>query len=86
VADPGPQEPHDRDGHDDRSPAVRRPARRRRGTPDSAPQIRANYLEDEEDRRVTGSIVDNLRNVLAEEPLASEIEAEEFPGPEVTTP
>jgi choline dehydrogenase len=49
------------------------------------PEIRANYFDDEEDRRVTGTIVDQLRNVFAQEPLASEIAAEDFPGPSVTT-
>jgi choline dehydrogenase len=54
--------------------------------PDSAPTIRANYFEDEEDRRVTGAIVDRLRDVTAQEPLAGEIAFEEFPGAEVQTP
>lgn len=54
--------------------------------PDAAPRIRANYLEDEEDRRVAGTIVDHLRSVFHQEPLASEIEAEEFPGSDVSTP
>ena len=56
------------------------------GHPDSPPRIEARYLQDEEDRRVTGTIVDHLRSVLAQEPLAGEIVAEEFPGPEVSTP
>jgi len=55
-------------------------------SPEAPPEIQANYLEDEEDREVTGTIVDRLRGVLAQEPLASEIELEELPGPEVTTP
>ncbi|HSI80794.1 MAG TPA: GMC oxidoreductase [Solirubrobacterales bacterium] len=54
--------------------------------PDVPPQIRANYLEDGEDRRVTGTIVGHLRSVLEQEPLASEIESEEFPGEDVNTP
>jgi choline dehydrogenase len=53
--------------------------------PDAPPRIRANYLEEEEDRRVTGTIVDHLRSVLSQDPLASEIESEQFPGPEITT-
>jgi choline dehydrogenase-like flavoprotein len=53
--------------------------------PDVPPEIHANYLQDEEDRRVTGTIVDHLRSVLNQDPLASEIESEEFPGFEVTT-
>jgi choline dehydrogenase-like flavoprotein len=52
---------------------------------DAVPELNANYLEDAEDREVTGTIVDHLRNVVAQEPLASEVEAEEFPGPEVQT-
>jgi choline dehydrogenase-like flavoprotein len=50
-----------------------------------APELRANYLQDAEDQRVTGTIVDHLRSVVAQEPLASEVAAEEFPGPEVQT-
>jgi choline dehydrogenase-like flavoprotein len=53
--------------------------------PGSSPVIHANYFEDEEDRRVTGAIVDRLRDVTAQEPLAEEIAFEEFPGPEVST-
>ena len=53
---------------------------------DAPPEIQANYLQTEEDRRVTGAIVDRLREMAAQEPLASEIQAEEFPGPEVQTP
>ena len=52
----------------------------------SPPIIHANYFEDHEDRRVTGAIVDRLRNVLAQEPLAGEIAFEEFPGSAVQTP
>jgi choline dehydrogenase len=52
---------------------------------DAAPEIRANYLKDEEDRRVTGTVVGHLRSVLRQDPLASEIESEEFPGPDVST-
>ena len=54
-------------------------------TPDAPPEIHANYLQDEEDRLVTGTIVDHLRSVLDQDPLASEIESEEFPGPDVTS-
>ena len=53
--------------------------------PDAAPKIHANYLEDEEDRRVTGTIVDHLRSVFNQEPLAQEVAEEEFPGVEVKT-
>lgn len=54
--------------------------------PGSPPVIHANYFRDEEDRRVTGSIVDRLREITAQEPLASEIAFEEFPGSTVQTP
>jgi choline dehydrogenase-like flavoprotein len=54
--------------------------------PGSNPVIQANYFEDDEDRRVTGAIVDRLREVTAQEPLASEIAFEEFPGPGVRAP
>jgi choline dehydrogenase len=53
--------------------------------PGAPPDLRANYLQDPEDQQVTGTIVDHLRDVVAQEPLASEVEAEEFPGPEVQT-
>jgi choline dehydrogenase-like flavoprotein len=56
------------------------------GDPDAAPELNANYLEDPEDRQITGTIVDHLRGVVAQEPLASEVEAEEFPGPDVQSP
>jgi choline dehydrogenase len=54
--------------------------------PAAPPEIHANYLQDEEDRRVTGTIVDHLRGLLAQAPLASEVQEEEFPGPEIKTP
>jgi len=54
--------------------------------PDAPPEIQANYFDDDEDRRVAGMIMDHLRSVLGQEPLASEIESEEFPGVEVKTP
>jgi choline dehydrogenase-like flavoprotein len=53
--------------------------------PDAAPEIHANYLQAEIDRRVTGSIVGHLRSVLAQDSLAREIEAEDFPGPDITS-
>jgi choline dehydrogenase len=56
------------------------------GTADAPPEIQANYLKDEEDRKVTGSIVGHLRSLVAQDPIASEIEVEELPGPEVQTP
>ncbi|HLR96828.1 MAG TPA: GMC family oxidoreductase N-terminal domain-containing protein [Jiangellaceae bacterium] len=53
--------------------------------PGSSPVLRANYFESEEDRRVTGAIVDRLRDVTSQGPLAAEIETEEFPGKQVQT-
>lgn len=55
-------------------------------SPGAAPIIAANYFDDAEDRRVTGSIVQKLREVTAQEPIASEIAFEEFPGPDAQTP
>jgi choline dehydrogenase len=54
--------------------------------PGAPPEIHANYLQDEEDQRVTGTIVDHLRGLLAQAPIASEVQEEEFPGPEIETP
>jgi choline dehydrogenase len=54
--------------------------------PGSNPIINANYFQDEEDRRVTGAIIDRLRDVTAQDPLAGEIAFEEFPGTDVQTP
>lgn len=54
--------------------------------PGSNPIINANYFENEEDRRVTGRIVERLRELTAQAPLANEIAFEEFPGPDVQTP
>lgn len=53
---------------------------------DAPPEIHANYLQTDEDRQVTGAIVDRLRELAAQEPLASEIQAEEFPGHDIQTP
>lgn len=53
---------------------------------DAPPQIYANYFQDEEDRRVTGSIIGHLRTLLSQDPIASEIQGEEFPGPDIQTP
>ncbi len=51
----------------------------------AAPDLRANYLEDPEDRRVTGTIVDHLRTLVAQDPIASVVQTEELPGPSVRT-
>jgi choline dehydrogenase len=54
--------------------------------PSVPPEIHANYLQDEEDQRVTGTIVDHLRGLLAQAPIAAEVQEEEFPGPKIKTP
>lgn len=54
--------------------------------PGSNPIIEANYFEDEEDRRVTSTIVDRLRELTASPSLADEIKFEEFPGDAVKSP
>lgn len=54
--------------------------------PGSEPIIHANYFEAEEDKRVTSTIVAHLRSVVAEDPIASEIDFEQFPGADVRTP
>ena len=46
----------------------------------SAPTIHANYFGHEEDRRVTGAIVDRLRDVTAQEPLATRSPSRSSPG------
>jgi choline dehydrogenase len=53
--------------------------------PDAPPEIHANYFQHEDDRRVTGTIVERLRAVLAQAPIASEVEEEVFPGAEIQT-
>ncbi len=55
------------------------------GDPDVPPEIDANYFQTEEDRRVTGTIIEHLRSVLEQEPIASEIAEEEMPGPDTKT-
>ena len=55
-------------------------------SPDAMPEIRANYFEDAEDRRVSGTIVDHLRSLLAQSAIASEVEAEVIPGGQINNP
>ena len=54
--------------------------------PGSNPIIHAKYFVDEEDRRVTSRIIDRLREITAQSPMADEIEVEEVPGSKVQTP
>jgi choline dehydrogenase-like flavoprotein len=54
--------------------------------PENAPIIDARFLEDEEDRRVTSTILDTARTVFAQGPIADYILDEEYPGPAVSTP
>jgi choline dehydrogenase len=54
--------------------------------PGAPPKISANYLEEGEDRRITGTIVDHLRSLLNQDPIASDIQAEEIPGPMINSP
>lgn len=55
-------------------------------SPHTPPTLTANYFEVEEDRRVTAAALGRLREVLAQDPIASEILEEETPGPEVQSP
>jgi choline dehydrogenase-like flavoprotein len=54
--------------------------------PDDPPEIRPGYLQTELDRRVTATILDHGRAVLAQRPVADLISEEEYPGPAVSTP
>jgi choline dehydrogenase len=54
--------------------------------PDDPPVIDAHFLETEEDRRVTATILDRAREVIAASPLADYVVDEDFPGPSVSTP
>lgn len=55
-------------------------------SPDDPPVIDAKYLETELDRRVTSTILQHGRAVLAQSPVADLISEEEYPGPAVSTP
>ena len=54
-------------------------------SPDDPPVINASYLQTELDRRVTSTILDHGRAVLAEKPVADLISQEEYPGHGVAT-
>ena len=53
--------------------------------PSDAPIINANYLQTEEDRKVTSTILDHGRAVLSQSPVADFIAEEEYPGPAVSS-
>lgn len=49
-------------------------------SPDTPPAITARYFETEEDRKVVGSMLERIREILAQSPIAEEIDHEEFPA------
>ena len=53
--------------------------------PENAPVISPRYLETDEDRAATATILDWARNTVAQPPLADLIEGEDAPGPAVRT-
>jgi choline dehydrogenase len=55
------------------------------GAPGDAPVIDARFLETEGDRNTVAPVLEIARAVLAQDPIASRIAAEEFPGPSVAT-
>jgi choline dehydrogenase len=54
--------------------------------PENVPIIQARFLEDEDDRMATSTILDTARTVFAQGPIADYILDEEYPGPGVSTP
>jgi choline dehydrogenase-like flavoprotein len=54
-------------------------------TPHDPPVIDARFLETEGDRNTVAPVLEIARAVLAQDPIASRIAAEEFPGPSVAT-
>jgi choline dehydrogenase len=55
------------------------------GAPGDAPVIDARFLETERDRSTVAPVLEIGRALLAQDPVASRIAAEEFPGPSVAT-
>ncbi len=53
--------------------------------PDTPPRVNPRYLSEEYDRRVLVEALKTARRIAATEPLASLIDAELFPGPEVAS-
>jgi choline dehydrogenase-like flavoprotein len=54
-------------------------------TPEDPPRIQPRYLETDDDRRATAAILERIREVIAQPPLARLVEAEDWPGPSVAT-
>lgn len=54
--------------------------------PDAPPVIDARFLETDHDRRATVAVLDAVRAVAAQSPLADLIVEEQLPGPQTTTP
>jgi choline dehydrogenase-like flavoprotein len=55
------------------------------GAPGDAPVIDARFLATERDRSTVAPVLEIARAVLAQDPVAGRIAAEEFPGPSVAT-
>ncbi|MDF1706139.1 MAG: GMC family oxidoreductase N-terminal domain-containing protein [Aeromicrobium sp.] len=53
--------------------------------PRAMPLVTPRYLQDDEERRSTGAILDHARRVVAASPLAGLVDAEVFPGPSVSS-
>ncbi|WP_233204337.1 GMC oxidoreductase [Cryobacterium sp. Y62] len=56
------------------------------GLPGNVPIIDAHFLETENDRRVTATILDRAREVLSQHPLSELVLHEEIPGARVSSP
>ena len=54
-------------------------------SPNTAPTLTARYFETDEDQRVTVQAVHRLREIVAHDPIASEILEEQSPGSDVTS-
>jgi choline dehydrogenase len=54
--------------------------------PENLPQIQPRFLETDEDRSATSLILDWGRQMVSQSPLAELVEAEDQPGPSVSTP
>jgi len=54
--------------------------------PGNKPRINPHYLDTEHDRTVTAPIIDRVRELAAQSPLADLVIEETVPGPDVTSP
>jgi choline dehydrogenase-like flavoprotein len=54
--------------------------------PEDPPVIDARFLETESDRQSAAPVLDTVRALLGQGPVAEYVAAEEFPGPSVATP